>query len=124
MDGKGDTAESRGDIEEDGAIKRGGGAMTDRDDNKADEHLRAKGNLLHLEPLRFSRILSLCYHHGRPGSAARQRPSIAPPQFAACHQFDPPCIACTATGHLALHIHARTAHDGARLEHGARRAPK
>lgn len=36
-----------------------------------------------------------------------------------------PCgIACTATGHLALHIHARTAHDGARLEHGARRAPK
>lgn len=36
-----------------------------------------------------------------------------------------PCgIACTATGHLALHIHARTAHDGARLEHGARRTPK
>ena len=36
-----------------------------------------------------------------------------------------PCgIACAATGHLALHIHARTAHDGARLEHGARRASK
>lgn len=125
MDGKGDTAESRGDIEEDGAIKRGGGAMTDRDDNKADEHLRAKSNLLHLEPLRFSRILSLCYHHGRPGSAARQRPSIAPPQLPPAINLTPyaspalqPAISlCTYTP--ARHMTApasSTAHGGPRSE--------
>lgn len=42
MDGKGGATNPRGDIEENGAIERSSGAMTSNDNNKADEHLRAK----------------------------------------------------------------------------------